>query len=371
MTTIRPLMAIATAALMLTTAACSSTGSPTESADSGAADTTCAPTTIGYGELDPAVTETPVDDAALVIYSGRSEDLMAPVLEDFTAATGIDVSVRYGSTAALTAQLLEEGDATPADVFLSQDAGALSALEQSGCLAGLPDAVTGLVGAQFQAGEQSWTPLTGRARTIVYNPNLIAEADLPSSLDELTDPAVASQLGVAPTNAGFQAFVSAIRALEGDDVAAQFLADLSAGGVQTFDSNGDITQAVNDGQLAMGLSNHYYLQELTAEIGADAVVARNSYPADGTALSLVNVSGAGVLSPSDRSEDALALLEYLLSDSAQEYFATSTGEYTVVDGAPQPSGAPALDQLGGPDLDLDELSDLQATIAMINESGLI
>lgn len=362
------------AAAMLATlglvAACSSdSGSDSGSGSGDEPEAACTPTEITYGELDPEVGAQDIDEEALVVYSGRSEDLIGPALELFTTETGIDVAVRYGGTAAMTAQIMEEGDASPADVVISQDAGALGALAGVGCLATLPPETLEQVDEDYRPESATWAALTGRARVIAYNPDLVAESELPTTLEELTDPAVASQLGIAPTNASFQAFVTAIRVTDGDEAAATFLADLAAGGVQTFDGNGDVLAAVDDGTLAMGLINHYYLYELEAESGE--TTARNHYPADGGPLSLVNISGAGVVSATDRQQDAIALVEFLLSESAQEYFATETNEYPMVPGSPEPADAPALDELDAPQIDLDDLDDLPATIQLINDSGLV
>ncbi|ROP44963.1 extracellular solute-binding protein [Pseudokineococcus lusitanus] len=323
-----------------------------------------------YGETDEEVAAQEVDDEALVVYSGRNEDLVGPALEQFTASTGIEVSVRYGGTPGITAQLLEEGDASPADVVITQDAGAFGALHQAGCLAPLPAATTERVAEEFRADGGDWAPLTGRARVVSYNTDLVTPDEVPTTLEELVDPAVASRLGVAPTNASFLAFVTAVRVLEGDEAAEDLLTGLAEGGAQTFEGNGDLVEAVADGRVDMGLLNHYYLYELQAERGADQVPVVNAYAEDGGPLSLVNVSGAAVHTSTDRADDALALVDHLLSDEAQAYFAQETNEYPMVDGAPEPADAPQLADVRAPALDLDDLASLRETQALVDASGL-
>jgi iron(III) transport system substrate-binding protein len=178
------------------------------------------------------------------------------------------------------------------------------------------------------------------------------------------------QVGIAPTNASFQAFITAIRVLDGEDAAREFLDALVANDVQTYEGNGDVLAAVDSGEISMGLINHYYLYELAAEVGAENVVAENLFLDDGGAGSLVNISGAGVVSGTDRGEDAQALLDFMLSESAQNYFADTTYEYPMVDGVASPAGLPTLDQLDAPDLDLSDLDSLGATLELINEVGL-
>ena len=346
-------------------------GAPsTETDGAAAADTTCQAGAVEYGEVDAEEAAAPVDEEALVVYSGRNEELVAPILEEFTADTGIELSVRYGSTSSITAQLLAEGAESPADVVLLQDAGALGALGDADCLADLPAELTGQTFEAYADEDGRWVPLTGRARVVVYNPELIAEADLPQDTADLVDPRFAGQIGIAPGNASFQAFVTALRVLEGDAAAEEFLQGLQDNDVQTFDGNGAILDAVDSGQLPMGLINHYYWFEQAAEVGADNVQAQLAYLRDGGAGSLVNVSGSGVVSSTDREEDATALVDFLLSDRAQEYFAQETYEYPMVDSVPAEEQLPAIDDLQAPDIDLDDLASLSESLELIDGAGL-
>lgn len=331
----------------------------------------CTPGSGSFGaESDEEEEATEVDDSQLVVYSGRNEELVGPLYEDFTEETGIELSIRYGDSASLAGQLLEEGNRTPADVFVSQDAGALGAMSKAGCLAELPGDITDQVPERYRADDGTWVGLTGRARVIVYNPDLVAEDELPTSIAGVTDEQWEGQVGIAPGNASFQAFVTALRVLDGEDEARTFLEDLQANDPQIYEGNGAVLDAVDSGEIAMGLINHYYVFELAAEVGEENVTAQLHYLMDGEAGSLVNVSGASLLGDADQSEDAQTFINFLLSEPAQTYFAEQTYEYPLVDGVPVADELPDLDSLDAPEVDLSDLDTLAETTELIEEVGL-
>nr|WP_018640422.1 iron ABC transporter substrate-binding protein [Parafrankia elaeagni] len=309
---------------------------------------------------------------SLTLYSGRNEQLIAPLLEQFTAETGIDVDVRYGNTAQMAAQLLEEGDRSPADVFLAQDAGALGAVAKKGLFAPLPAEDLSAVPEGFRSTDGVWVGVTARSRVLVYNEAAVPEAELPASVFELTEPQWRGRLGVVPTNASFQAFVTAMTVLHGEDRAREFLAGLAANEPQIRDSNVAVLEEVDAGRLDAGLINHYYAGELAAERGVrpDELDARLHFFPGGDIGALVNVAGVGVLATAADDPEARAFVDYLLGPQAQRYFAERTFEYPVAAGVAGPAGLPALDELTAPDIDLDDLDDLEKTITLIQASGL-
>ena len=308
---------------------------------------------------------------ALVVYSGRSESLVGPLLEKFEAESGIAVEVRYGDTAELAATILEEGDNSPADVFFGQDAGALGALSQTGRLSVLPDETLNRVAPQFRSPSGEWVGASGRARVLVYNTDQLTTAELPQNVFELTDPKWQGKVGWVPGNASFQAFVTAMRKVHGEDVTAQWLTDMLANDVQTYDSNPAIVEAVANGEILAGLCNHYYLFRFLAEQG-ESYPARNHHFPDGGADALVNVAGAGILKTARNPEAALVFVNYLLSEEAQGYFASETNEYplTNADLVLNPLLVPLAD-LNTPALDLSDLSDLQGTLTLLQETGVL
>ena len=310
-------------------------------------------------------------DGTITVYSGRSEALVGPLLERFEQETGIEVEVRYGNTAQMAAQILEEGERSPADVFYAQDAGALGAVAKAGLFAPLPDEVLQRVPEPYRSSAGDWVGVTGRARVLVYNSDKLDESELPRSVFELTEPQWRGRVGVAPTNGSFQAFVTGMRVLHGDERTRQWLEDLAANDPQIRDSNAPIVADVDEGRIDVGLVNHYYLYERAKELGVpvDQLAARNYYFPDGDIGSMVNVSGVGVLRHSADDPDVRALVEFLLSEDGQLYFAEETSEYPMIE-VPGPAGLPSLSSLPAPEIDLNDLDSLQESVAMIAELGL-
>lgn len=311
-----------------------------------------------------------VDESKLVLYSGRAESLVQPVIDQFEEATGTEVSVRYGSTSQLAAQLIEEGERSPADVFFGQDAGALGALTKAELLAPLPTEVLDVVDERFRAEDGTWVGASGRARVIAYNSDALDESDVPDSVFDLTSPEWNGRVGIAPGNASFQAFVTAMRVLEGDDVARQWLDAMADNGVERFDNNVLVLDAVDEGVVDLGLINHYYWYERIAEQGEDAVTAELKFLPGDDPGSLINVAGAGVLAGSDRGDDATRFVEFLLGEQAQSYFADETKEYPLRPGIQTTEGLPPLESIDSPAIDLSDLDSLEETLRMIEEAGL-
>lgn len=321
-------------------------------------------------------TEAPVGPIAvspsgetLVLYSGRSEDLIGPIIAQFTAETGVQVEVRYGNTAEMAAVILEEGANSPADVYIAQDAGALGALAAAGRLLPLPSDILERVPAAFRSDDGLWVGLSGRARTAVYNTSAISEDELPASILDLTGEAWTGRVGWAPTNASFQAQVTAMRLLLGDDATRQWLQDMVANGVVPYENNRAIVQAVIDGEIDLGLVNHYYLFGFLAD-NPDLPAVNYFFPG-GDVGALVNVAGAGVVNTSDTPGLAQRLLLYLLGSSAQHYFAEETYEYPLVAGVKSSASIVPLESIEAPEIDLSNLNDLQATLDMLSETGAL
>ncbi len=309
---------------------------------------------------------------ALTVYSGRNESLIGPILAQFTEDTGVEVEILYGGTSAVANQILTEGANSPADVFIAQDGGALGALAAADMLAQLPEATLGrVVDSAFVSPDGVWTGLSGRARVLVYNPELLEEAglELPESILDLTGEEWRGIVGWAPTNASFVANVTAMRVLLGDCDAEDWLAGMIANGAQVYPKNTPIVQATIDGEIVAGLVNHYYLYRFLAE--DPSVTATLHFFPGGDVGSLINIAGAAILESSDQPELALQLVDYLLSDAAQEYFAGKTFEYPLVEGVPPSVDIKPLADIEAPEIDLSDLDDLQGTLEIIEDSGAL
>lgn len=307
----------------------------------------------------------------LVLYSGRDKLLVQPLIDDFEAASGITVDVRYGLSAEMSAQLLDEGDGTPAEVFYSQEVGAVGVLEDAGMLAELPDDVVERVDARYRPGEGNhWVGVTGRSRVIVYNPDQVDPDDVPTGVLDLTDERYAGQIAWAPTNASFQSFVTAFRVSKGEDAARAWLEGIIANDPIAYDNNNLILDAVNNGDVPIGLINHYYWARALPELG-DGLKAKLVFPKGDDPGGLVNATAIGILKGAADDPDALALVEYLLSEEGQEHFVEETKEYPLVDGVAGPEGVPPLEDLEGPQLDLTDLESLEQTQALLTDLGLL
>jgi iron(III) transport system substrate-binding protein len=278
--------------------------------------------------------------------------------------------VRYGGTAEMAATILEEGANSPADLFFAQDAGALGALALAGRLAPLPQELLDQVDPRFRSNDGDWVGITGRARTLVFNTDNVPADELPASVDELTDPKWQGRVGWAPTNGSFQAFVTALRLLEGEDAARAWLEGMIANDVQTYENNTSIVAAVGAGEIDLGLVNHYYIYQFLKEQGEEFPARNHFFPTPG-AGSIVNIAGVGILEGAANREAAESLAAYLLSDEAQQYFATETVEYPLAGNVPIDPSLKPLAELAVPELDLSSLEDLQGTLSLLQETGAI
>ena len=306
----------------------------------------------------------------VVVYSGRSEEVIEPLFEKFTEETGVPVEVRYGDTAEMAAQIIEEGDASPADVYYGQDAGALGALDGAGMCAPLADSIANLVPATYRSTDGTWTGVTGRARVIAYDSTQLPADQVPTSVFDLTDEQWRGQVAIAPTNGSFQAFVTGMRVAAGEDATREWLQGLVDNDVQLYEKNGLIRDAVDAGEVQLGLINHYYWYTKAAEVGENAMNVQLAFAEPGDPGALVNLSGACIVRPTDNADGARALMEWLLSESAQQWFVETTFEYPLVAGVEGPDGVPPLAQVKGPDIPLAELDDLPGTVLMLQEGVL-
>lgn len=308
-------------------------------------------------------------EGTVTIYSGRSEELVGPLLQQFTEASGIEVEARYGDTAEMANLILTEGENSPADVFFAQDAGALGAVAERGLLTALPNEVLDQVDERFRSRTGEWVGVSGRARVVVYNTETLSEADLPDSIFGFTDPEWSGRIGWAPTNGSFQSFVTALREIEGEDRAREWLEGIEANEPSVYEGNNPALDAVIAGEVDVAFINHYYLMQRLVE-DPDAPAA-NYFLTDGDPGALVNVAGAGILDTSENSEAARELVEYLLSTDAQEYFATETKEYPLLEGVEPDADLPSLEEIGTPEIDLSDLSDLDGTLELLQEVGIL
>jgi iron(III) transport system substrate-binding protein len=304
----------------------------------------------------------------LTIYSGRSEEFIAPFFAEWEKKCGIALKIRYADSAELAAQIREEGSNSPADVFLAQDAGSLGAVSLAGLFTTLGDDVGTEIQPQYIAADRSWVGVTGRARVFAYNPQLLT--DLPRSITDLANPIYKSKLGIAPTNASFQAFVTALINAKGEDFTQRWLESLVKNDVQIFAKNSAIVEAIDSGKISIGLVNHYYTWEVAQGLGR-AINAENGFFSSGDLGNMVNVSGAGILKSSKKYAAAEDLINYLTSQVVQSKFVAETHEYSLIADQISPAGLPSLSQIGAPSVDLESLANIQKTQELLIKVGLL
>ena len=303
------------------------------------------------------------EDESITVYSGRSQNLIGPLLERFAEDTGIDVQVRYGGSTDLALLLQEEGDQTPADVFISRSPGPIGFLAERGLLAELDGDVLELAPSSPSG---YWVALTGRQRVLVYNKDLFDPADLPMSIHELTDEKWLGRVALAPTNGSFQDFFTLFRLSDGDDVALAWLKALHDGGAPVYPNNVSIVQAVARGEIEMGLVNHYY--NLRIQVEDPSTPSENHRFRDGDPGGVTIATAIGATASGDK-DVAQKLIRFLTSKVAQEYFGRSNFEYPLAIGvelegvnaeAPGPIDLGEFDRLG---------TSLERTIELIREAG--
>jgi iron(III) transport system substrate-binding protein len=307
----------------------------------------------------------------LTVYSGREQELVEPLLERFEEESGVDLEVRYGDSAELAATIAEEGGNSPADVFFAQDPGSLGSVEDQ--LAELPGDILDRVDPQFRDDEGRWVGTSGRARVIVYNTDELTEDDVPDSVFDLADSEWKGRVGVAPTNASFQAFVTAMRLDAGEERTRQWLEELKANDPKFYERNTPIVEATASGEVDLGLVNHYYLYLVKAEQGEDTPIANKYLPGDDPGA-LVSVAGAAILDSAENPDAAERFVEFLLSDESQRFYTEEAeeAEIPLVDGIEPKEGVPSLGQLSdaGPDVDLSRFgAELEKTLELLNETG--
>lgn len=306
----------------------------------------------------------------LTLYSGRGESLVAPIIEAFTKETGINVNVRYAGTAELAILLQEEGDASPADIYWAQDAAALGSVVD--LFAALPEATLNKVPAIYRDNEGRWIATSGRGRVLAYSPERLAAEDLPSRMADLTDEKYKGRIALSPSNGSFLAHVTALRVVEGDEAAKAWLEGLKANEPVIVRNNTAMIQAIADGEADLGVTNNYYLPRFKAS-DANFPVEQTLFANEGDIGNLLLVAGAAVLNSSDHKDEAIAFINYLLGAQAQQYFTGQVYEFPVTEGVivANPSLTLADAQAKAPEVDLNTIGDLEGTLELLREVGLL
>lgn len=321
----------------------------------------------GCGSGDEAE---PLDPDKLTVYSAQHDNLVDAWVEGFTAETGVEVQVRRGTDSSMGNQIVTEGDSSPADVFLTENSPAITVVQNAGLLAPVEPSTLDQVGAAFRPSNGLWTGIAARSTVLVYNPSLVAEADLPASLTDLADPRYAGRWGAAPAGADFQAIVAGMLEAKGEAATSAWLDGLKKNS-KVYQNNIATMKAVNAGQVPMGIMYHYYWYRDQALTQEGSKNTRLHYFKNEDVGAFVSVSGGGVLKSSKHAADAQRFLAYVTSPKGQAAIAESRSmEYAVgVDQASDPA-LPPLDSLEAPTIDPFAL-DGPAVIELMTQAGII
>ncbi|MGM0448796.1 MAG: extracellular solute-binding protein [Methanobacteriota archaeon] len=347
------------------------TGDGTDDDDAGDGGSEASIGQIGSGREGRGLPGgTPVADmpdlsGELTVYSGRNEFLVGPLVEYIDEQyPDLELEVRYASSTDHVNSILNEGEGSPADVFYSVNAGSLGALAGEGRTQAIPDDVAELVREEFRTDQ--WIGTSGRARTVPYNSGEYDDADVPDNIMAFPEE-FDGNLAWAPSYGSCQAFVTAMRILEGDEATREWLAAVVDAGAVAYNNEFRVCEEIADGTVDAGFANHYYIQRVLD--GSPEATIDTAFT-EGDAGAVFNVAGAAVVDSAADAELAGNFVRHLLSAEAQDYFARSTFEYPLIPDVEPVGDLPTIDELDVPDVDLTELSDLEATVDLMREAGV-
>ena len=306
----------------------------------------------------------------LVIYSGRKESLVGPLIDQFKSISGINIAVKYGTSTEIAAQLILEGTKSPADVFYAQDPGALGSVIDM--LQQLSPDLLGKIPVWAKSDKGKWIGISGRARTLVYNTDNVKDSDLPKTLYDLCDAKWKGRMGWAPTNSSFQTMITAMRKIWGEDKTKAWVKCMMANDVKVYPKNTPQVEATGKAEIDIGLVNHYYLYKFILDAGeGDKFKARNLHLESGGPGSLVMVSPIGILSTAKNKDNAHQFIDFMISKIAQNYFVNSTREYPLIEDVKIHPLLTPLDEITKANINLSDLADIKGSAKLLQEVGAL
>ena len=310
------------------------------------------------------------DSDALVIYNAQHEELMTDVAKAFTEETGIDVELRNGKDLEMSAQLVAEGDASPADVFLTENSPAMAQVEDAGLFTELPQDTLAPIPEMYRPRSGLWTGFVARATALVYNTDQVSADELPDSILDLADPEWKGRISFSPTGADFQAIVAAVLDLEGEQRTREWLEGIKANGT-AYDGNNVVLESVNSGESEVGIIYHYYWYRDQAESGDVSDHSALYFFGNQDPGAFVSVSGAGILASSDHKADAEKFVTYLTSAAGQQVLADSYAlEYPLNPDVQLDPPVKPFAELDPPQVNVSDL-DGKAVVDLMTEVGFL
>lgn len=321
---------------------------------------------------DPAASGDASGEVAgeITVYNAQHETMTQAWVDEFTAETGVKVTVRQGSDTEMSNQIVQEGEKSPADVFITENSPAMTQVENAGLFADIPAEVAANVPEQYRPSTGKWVGVAARSTMVVYNPEKISDSELPTSIMDLADPEWEGRWGGAFAGADFQAIISAMVELEGEDATASWL-EAAKNGAKIFPKNGAAMKAVNSGEVDAAVIYHYYYTADQAETGENSNNLEPYYFKNSDAGAFVSVSGAGVLKSSDNQAAANAFLEFITSKKGQETLgAGSDYEYPISADVTPREGLVPLEELQAPEVDPATLNS-EKVVELMTTAGLL
>lgn len=310
------------------------------------------------------------DSGTLTLYNAQHEDLVEAMVAGFTKETGIKVDIRSGKDFELANQIVQEGDASPADVFLTENSPAMTLVDSKGGFAKVDDATLAQVPDQYVPSSRNWVGFAARSTVLVYNTTALTPDRLPESIMDLAKPEWQGKVGIAAGGADFQAIVSAVVAVKGEEAAAEWLKGLKTN-AKIYPRNGAVMKAVNDGEIDAGIIYHYYWYKDRAESGANSANTELKFFGGKDPGAFVSISGAGVLKSSKHPEQAQQLVKYLTGKNGQQILSDSKAlEYSIASGVPANPALKPLDELDPPTIDIATLNGPKV-VELMQQAGLL
>lgn len=333
------------------------------------------PTRAGLAALALALT-TPLlaacseDKPTLVVYNAQHEQLLEEMAPEFTKETGIEVTLRNGKDLELSNQIVQEGKASPADVFLTENSPAMSQVEAAGLFQKLPASLVAPIPAQYRPTSGLWTGFVARSTTLVYNTAAVRASELPASILDLAEPEWRGRISFSPTGADFQAIVAAVLDLEGEQATRAWLEGIKANGT-VYDGNNLVLEAVNSGQSDLGIVYHYYWERDRKENGDNSNASQQYYFANQDPGAFVSVSGAGILASSDMKPEAEKFLAFLVGEKGQQLLADSYAlEYPLNPAVQLDPPVKPFSELQPPKVNVSDL-DSKKVVDLMTEVGFL
>lgn len=311
-----------------------------------------------------------LDPTKLTIYSAQHENLTEAWAKAFQDKTGIKVQIRYGSDSSMAAQIVQEGDKSPADVFLTENSPAMTTVQNAGLLSPIDASTIAQVGPSYAPSTHQWVGIAARSTVLVYNPSKITESELPASIMDLQDPKWKGKWGAAAGGADFQAIVSAILETQGEAKTSAWLKGLKDG-AQIYQNNIAVMKAVNAGQVPVGIMYHYYWYRDQALTKAGSKNTKLLYFRHQDPGAFVSISGGAVLKSSQHAANAQKFLAFVTSTQGQTMLATSDAkEYAVGKGVASDPALEPLDSLEAPAVDPYKLNGPKV-IELMTQAGIL